>query len=164
MNNQGTLQMPNLFKIAFPQVNKYYLQYCTQVMQFTLHEDLQHSTKCAILLYNDLVILQVDDILYHIFVLNKLNTLLQVFNILQIDCYAVDITSNIMLNHITKFIFSFKLQTITHITMNIYTSAFILQKILSNSPLPIPQITHEIVQYTLQRDHIAVQCAELILE
>ena len=48
--------------------------------------------------------------------------------------------------------------------MNIYTSKFILQSMLSNTPLPVLQIEKEQVRCALQKSHIAVECAELVLE
>jgi hypothetical protein len=156
--------MPYLFEITFPQIDMNYLQDCKQVVQFTLHEDLQHSTKFAILLYDDIVMLQADDKLYSIFILNQFNTISQVLDTLQFDYHQIDITSNILTNHVTSLILSLELQNITPITMNIYTSKFILQSMLSNTPLPVPQIEKEQVRCALQKSHIAVQCAESVLE
>ena len=156
--------MPYLFELAFPQVDMDYLQDCIQVVQFTLYEDLQNSTKFAILLYDDLVMLQADDKLYHIFILNKFNTLYQVFDTLQFDYHEIDFTSHILINHVTGLILSLELQNILPLTMNIYTSKFTLQSIISKTPLPVPQVAKEQVRCALQPNHIAVECAELVLE
>ena len=156
--------MPYLFEITFPQIDMNYLQDCKQVVQFTLHEDLQYSTKFAILLYDDIVVLQADDKLYSIFILNQFNTISQVLDTLQFDYHQIDIISNILTNHVTSLILSLELQNITPITMNIYTSKFILQSMLSNTPLPVLQIEKEQVHCALQKSHIAVQCAESVLE
>jgi len=156
--------MPYLFEITFPQIDMDYLQDCIQVVQFTLHEDLENSTKFAILLYDNSVMLQADEKLYHIFILNQFNTLSQVLDTLQFDYHEIDITSNILMNHVTGLILSLELQNITPFTMNIYTSKFILQNILSSTPLPVPQIAKEQVRCALQKNHVAVQCAESVLE
>lgn len=156
--------MPYLFEITFPQIDMDYLQDCIQVVQFTLHEDLENSTKFAILLYDDSVMLQADEKLYHIFILNQYNTLSQVLDTLQFDYHEIDITSNILMNHVTGLILSLELQNILPLTMNIYTSKFTLQSIISNTPLPVPQIAKEQVRCALQKNHIAVECAESVLE
>ena len=156
--------MPYLFEITFPQIDMNYLQDCKQVVQFTLHEDLQYSTKFAILLYDDIVMLQADNKLYSIFILNQFNTLSHVLDTLQFDYHQIDITSNILTNHVTTQILSLELQNITPLTMNIYTSKFTLQSMLSNTPLPVSQIEKEQVRCALQKSHIAVQCAESVLE
>lgn len=156
--------MPYLFEITFPQIDMNYLQDCKQVVQFTLHEDLQYSTKFAILLYDNIVMLQADNKLYSIFILNQFNTLSHVLDTLQFDYHQIDITSNILTNHVTTQILSLELQNITPLTMNIYTSKFTLQSMLSNTPLPVSQIEKEQVRCALQKSHIAVQCAESVLE
>ena len=156
--------MPYLFEITFPEVDMDYLQDCIQVVQFTLYEDLQNSTKFAILLYDNSVMLQADDKLYHIFILNQYNTLSQVLDTLQFDYHEIDITSDILINHVTGLILSLELQNILPLTMNIYTSKFTLQSILSCTPLPVPQVAKEQVRCALQKNHIAVQCAESVLE
>jgi len=136
---------------------------CKQLVQFTLYESIHQSATYGVLLYNDTVVLQTHNALYSL-PLSVKNTLSQVLQILKFDCYAIDITSRFTLNHITKFIMHYKLCQLYPFTMNIYTSKFMLQSMISNQSLPPTKVMQETVFYSIQPTHIAAVCAEFVLE
>ena len=149
--------------MAFAQLNMKYLMDCTQIVQFTLYKSLYVSTTYGILLYNDTVVIHVEDYLY-ILPLTIKNTLSQVLQILKLDCYAIDITSRFTLNHITNFIMNYKLCQLYPVTMNIYTSAFMLQSMVTNQSFPFTKAAQETITYSIQPTNIAAVCAEFVLE
>jgi hypothetical protein len=149
--------------MAFTQLNMEYLAECTQIVQFTMYKSLHESTTYAVLLYNEKVVIHVEDSLY-VLPLTVKNTLSQVLQILKLDCYAIDITSRFTLNHITNFIMNYKLCQLYPVTMNIYTSTFMLQSMITNQSLPSTKAAQETITYSIQPTNIAAVCAEFVLE
>jgi hypothetical protein len=149
--------------MAFTQLNMEYLAECTQIVQFTMYKSLHESTTYAVLLYNEKVVIHVEDSLY-VLPLTVKNTLSQVLQILKLDCYAIDITSRFTLNHITNFIMNYKLCQLYPVTMNIYTSTFMLQSMITNQSLPSTKAAQETITYSIQPTSIAAVCAEFVLE
>jgi hypothetical protein len=153
----------DFIEMAFTQLNMEYLAECTQIVQFTMYKSLHESTTYAVLLYNEKVVIHVEDSLY-VLPLTVKNTLSQVLQILKLDCYAIDITSRFTLNHITNFIMNYKLCQLYPVTMNIYTSTFMLQSMVTKQSLPSTKAAEETISYSIQPTNIAAVCAEFVLE
>ena len=155
--------MTFLYDMSFPKVDMKYLQDCTQIVQFTYHEDLQRSVKYALLCYNEFIILYTGEAMYNLFPLNKSNSLMQLFHLLRIEYSSIDITSNILLNHTISAIMQMEILIIPIMTMDVYTSKYTLQCILSGLPMPLLQVAKDQVKCILQHAHISVASAEKIL-
>jgi hypothetical protein len=159
--NGSQSESPWIFKMEF--MNMEYLADCKQLVQFTMYESIHYSATYGILLYNDTVVLQTHNALYSL-PLTSNHTLSHVLQTLKFDCYAIDITSRFTLNHITNFIMHHKLHQLYPLTMNIYTSKFMLQSMISTQSLPPTKAIQETVFYSIQPTHIAAVCAEFVLE
>jgi hypothetical protein len=164
-----------LFEIVFPRAQMQYLQECTKILTFTVHDTLSGLSTFTILLHEDTVFIHADSGLYRIPMLSSFNKLMDVFEVLQFDYHIIDITSNILLNYMTCFILGMELIAfkgsmfstylrLKDIHMNIYTSKFTLQSINTGTQFPITQSAKDQVRWELQKEHIAVSCAMAVLE
>ena len=155
--------MSYLIEHAFSKVAIECLEHSTQLLQFTVHEDLQTSVTYSVLIFKDeFVLLFVNDTLYELDI-DKMDNMVHLFNVLQIDCHSIDITSNILFNHVIPHLLVLPLFMLPVLSMNIYTSKFTLQSIMAGVPLPLPQLVKEQVTTRMDLAHISAQCAKSVL-
>jgi len=152
----------------FPEVDPEILNDCTTSVQCTFFETPHNSTPFTIQLCDNNVYLHIHSCLFYLHTLTSSSTLRDVFDVLDIEYYGIDVTSDALLNHAITFVLTTELHAqrsrngLSHIEMNIYSYNAIFHSMLHGgitTSLDSQQINEEILT-----SHIAFDMATSLLD
>jgi len=147
---------------TLPKADKMYLAYSKTIATCTYFEDITTAVSFSIVAANEDIFLQTENELFYFPTITQFNTLYDVFDTLALDYYRLDITSELLLNHIKCYVLNLPLQgLISIISMNIYSYRAATYELRHGGIITEreKQTCHETIEY----DHISASSALSVL-
>lgn len=131
---------------------------CTQTIRITVFDEETPFT-ISLMIYNNGIVAHIGKTLFYLTPLDWYCTLRQTLQLLAIDFYHIDITTDFLANHCIERILDLQLQWAYSEEMNVYTYKYILGRVLRGLPFPTLQRDKQVFMEDLEEDHIAMEVA-----
>lgn len=131
---------------------------CKQTIRITVFDEETPFT-ISLMIYNDGIVAHIGKTLFYLTPLDWYCTLRQTLQLLAIECYRIDITTDFLANHCIERILDLQLQWVRAEEMNMYTYKYILGRVLRGLPFPTLQRDKQVFTEDLEEDHIAMEVA-----
>lgn len=131
---------------------------CKQTIRITVFDEETPFT-ISLMIYNDGIVAHIGKTLFYLTPLDWYCTLRQTLQLLAIECYHIDITTDFLANHCIERILDLQLQWVRAEEMNLYTYKYIINRMLQGLPFPTLQRDKQVFTEDLEEDHIAMEVA-----
>ena len=135
---------------------------CTQTIRITVFDEETPFT-ISLMIYNDGIVAYIDKTLFYLTPLDWYCTLRQTLQLLAIECYYIDITTDFIVNHCVGSILDLQLHWARAEEMNVYTCKYILNRMIKGLPFPALQRDKYVFTEDIEEDHIASKVAVVSL-
>ena len=154
--------MPIMMPLSIPEVSRTYLMNSIVFAECTFYYSLKEYTYFTVFLHEDGVFVCTEAHVYMLPGLRPCNNLYDVFRMMEIDYYGIDITSNILLNHIHAILLSRPMENIEPIAMNIYSYEVIVHDLKYGGITTEASV--QTVREEIPTDHISSFTAIFVLD
>jgi len=131
---------------------------CTQTIRITIYDEETPFT-ISLMIYNDGIVAHIGNTLFYLTPLDWYCTLRQTLELLAIEWYHIDITTDFLANHCLERILNLQLQWSRTEEMTIYTHKYILTRVLRGLPFPTLHRDKQVFIEDLEEHHIAIEVA-----
>jgi hypothetical protein len=131
---------------------------CTQTIRITVCDEETPFT-ISLMIYNDGIVAHIDNTLFYLTPLDWYCTLRQTLELLAIEWYYIDITTDFLANHCLERVLNLQLRWICAEEMTVYTHKYILSRMLRGLPFPTLERDKQVFMEDLEEHHIAIEVA-----
>jgi hypothetical protein len=131
---------------------------CTQTVRIVVFDEETPFT-ISLMIYNDGIVAHIGKALFYLTPLDWYCTLRQTLELLGIEWYHIDITTDFLANHCLERILNLQLHWVRTEEMTVYTCKYILTRVLRGLPFPTLQRDKQVFMEDLEKDHIAMEVA-----
>jgi len=131
---------------------------CTQTIRITVFDEETPFT-ISLMIYNNGIVAHIGKTLFYLTPLDWHCTLRHTLELLGIEWYHIDVTTDFLANHCIERILDLQLQWAYSEKMNVYTCKYILGRVLRGLPFPTLQRDKQVFMEDLEENHIAMEVA-----
>ena len=131
---------------------------CTQTIRIVVFDE-ETPFIISLMIYNDGIVAHIGKTLFYLTPLDWYCTLRQTLELLGIEWYHIDITTDFLANHCIERILNLQLYWVHTEEMNVYTYKYILGRVLRGLPFPTLARDKHVFMEDLEKDHIAMEVA-----
>jgi len=146
-----------------PRIDRIHLMASTVLAGCTYYYDLTRHVSFTVLLHQDNVVVDTENKLYSLPGLHSGSNLYDVFHLLRVDYYGMDITTNILMNHVHSMVLGrrFDAQEYLPISINLYSYEVAVYALMYGGITTQADI--EMVRDPVSPNHIAVDVAMSVI-